>query len=202
MTRPSAAACPDHIGEKSPEPAASALARSGASAPAANGNSGATGLIGPISRITRLTMPRAGRPVIRLVTAVPSSPALLQRGTVRRRDFRFRAMQIGAADLHARRAEHEGRSDPAGIADGAGGDHRHLHRVGDLRNEREAAGLPGQIVAQEDAAMTAGLKALRDHRIDAVLLQPARLLDRRGRAQHEQPAAFTRRSSDASGKPK
>ena len=27
MVRPSAAACPDHIGEKSPEPAASALAR-------------------------------------------------------------------------------------------------------------------------------------------------------------------------------
>ncbi len=70
--RPSEAACPAHIGEKSPEPCASALARSGASAPAASGKSGATSAIGPISRITRLMMPRAGRPVIRLVTAVAS----------------------------------------------------------------------------------------------------------------------------------
>src|SRR5262249_30601910 len=67
MSRPSDAACPAHIGEKSPEPCASALARSGASAPAASGNSGATSDIGPTSRIRRLMKPRAGRPVMRLV---------------------------------------------------------------------------------------------------------------------------------------
>src|SRR5262249_57120137 len=70
--RPSRAACPAHIGEKSPEPCGSALARSGASAPAASGNSGATSEGGPISRLTRLIKPRAGRPGIRLVSAVPS----------------------------------------------------------------------------------------------------------------------------------
>src|SRR5215468_5198561 len=75
MSRPSDAACPAHMGEKSPEPCASALARSGASAPAASGNSGATSDIGPTSRIRRLIMPRAGRPVMRLVNAVPSSRA-------------------------------------------------------------------------------------------------------------------------------
>jgi len=37
---------------------------------AANGNAGAAALIGPSSRMTRFTMPRAGRPVKRLVTAV------------------------------------------------------------------------------------------------------------------------------------
>src|SRR6516162_9579175 len=75
MSRPSDAACPAHSGEKSPEPCASALARNGASAPAASGNSGATSDIGPTSRIRRLMMPRAGRPVMRLVNAVPSSRA-------------------------------------------------------------------------------------------------------------------------------
>jgi hypothetical protein len=75
MARPSEAACPAHIGEKSPEPWASAFARSGASAPAASGKAGATFDIGPTSRMTRLTMDRAGRPVITLVTVVLSSRA-------------------------------------------------------------------------------------------------------------------------------
>ena len=38
------------------------------------GNAGASGEIGPTSSITRLTTPRAGRPVITLVTTVESSP--------------------------------------------------------------------------------------------------------------------------------
>jgi hypothetical protein len=36
----------------------------------ASGNAGGALLTGPSSRITRLTMPRAGRPVNRLVSAV------------------------------------------------------------------------------------------------------------------------------------
>ena len=55
---------------KSSDPAGSAAARSGASAPPASGKAGASGEIGPSSRITRLTMPRAGRPVKTLVSAV------------------------------------------------------------------------------------------------------------------------------------
>src|ERR1043166_1677699 len=74
-SQPSATAWPHHSGEKSPEPEASALARRGASAPAASGNAGATSLTGPTSRIKRLMMPRAGRPVIRLVSTVESSVA-------------------------------------------------------------------------------------------------------------------------------
>ena len=71
----SSVACPAQMEEKSPEPRACALACSGASAPPASGKSGAIELIGPISRITRLIKPRAGLPVIRLVSTVPSSRA-------------------------------------------------------------------------------------------------------------------------------
>ena len=66
-------AAPDTTAAELPRPTAWALARHGARAPAAGGNSGAIGLIGPNSRSRRLTMPRAGRPVIRLVTVVSSS---------------------------------------------------------------------------------------------------------------------------------
>jgi hypothetical protein len=62
--------CPAQCGEKSFFPWRSAFARSAAISVVANGNSGASGLIGPSSRIKRLTMPRAGRPVNRLLTAV------------------------------------------------------------------------------------------------------------------------------------
>src|SRR5262249_45487791 len=62
-------ACPATSGEKPPGPAPWPSARKGESAPAARGNSGAT------SDMTRLMMPRAGRPVMRLVNAVASSRA-------------------------------------------------------------------------------------------------------------------------------
>ena len=55
-----------------PLPAFSAAARNGVSAPAASGNCGGLSETGPTSRISRLTMPRAGRPVNRLVSAVAS----------------------------------------------------------------------------------------------------------------------------------
>ena len=52
-------------------PSASARARSGATAEVASGNRGtAASFIGPKLRMNRLTMPRAGRPVNRLVSAV------------------------------------------------------------------------------------------------------------------------------------
>ena len=62
---------PDHSGEKSPLPRASAAARSGASAAVERGKGGCGApRSGPSSRITRLTMPRAGRPVKSVVSAV------------------------------------------------------------------------------------------------------------------------------------
>ncbi len=88
--------------EKSPEPCACAFACSGASAPPASGNSGATSLTGPISRITRLMTPRAGRPVIRLVIAVPSSRAAFSAARCGGKDDRLRTEHVGGADLHAR----------------------------------------------------------------------------------------------------
>ncbi len=67
---------PDHRGEKSPEPRLSALARKGAMAAVAKGKAGAAGLIGPSSFIIRFTIPRAGRPVKRFVSAVCRAASL------------------------------------------------------------------------------------------------------------------------------
>jgi hypothetical protein len=69
---------PAHNGEKSPMPRLSALARKGAMADAARGNLGAAALIGPSSLTMRLTIPRAGRPVNRFVTAVRRAASLVR----------------------------------------------------------------------------------------------------------------------------
>ncbi len=69
----SRADCPDQRFVKSPEPSASAFARKGARRPPANGKTGAESDSGPISRMSLFRIPRAGRPVKTLVTAVPSS---------------------------------------------------------------------------------------------------------------------------------
>ena len=62
--------CPLHRGLKSPRPNFSAATRKGAMAAVAVGKAGALGHSGPSPCITRLTMPRAGRPVNRVVSAV------------------------------------------------------------------------------------------------------------------------------------
>ena len=107
---------------------------------------------------------------------------------MRGRDLRLRTPQIGRADLYAGGPEREGSHDAARIGDAARGDHRHLHRIDDLRNEGERTGLGGCVVAQEDAAMAAGLVALRDHGVDAARFEPARL-GRGGRRTHHQEAS-------------
>ena len=61
---------PDHKGVKSLKPCASAAARKGATAAVASGNAGAAAFKGPNSRMRRLTMPRAGRPLNKVVKAV------------------------------------------------------------------------------------------------------------------------------------
>ena len=60
----------------------------------------------------------------------------------------------------------------------------HLDRIDDLRNQREGADLGGDIVGEEHAAVAARLIALRDHGVDAVLLQPDRLGGDGGGADH------------------
>src|SRR6266478_8808530 len=75
ISGPSRTACPAQRLVKSTLPSFSAAAFRGAKPVAAWGNAGASPEIGPTSRITRLTTPRAGRPVMTLVTTVESSRA-------------------------------------------------------------------------------------------------------------------------------
>ena len=108
--------CPHHSGEKSPLPAASARARSGAIADTASGNAGA-GPIGPISRMMRLTIPRAGRPVKRLVSAVRAAASLASaaRWTARRRGLGAQ-QERGARPARRRRPTRVRRQRPAASA--------------------------------------------------------------------------------------
>ena len=151
--------------------------------------------IGPSSCISRLTMPRAGRPVKRLVSAVWNDALALDRGAVQRARRGFRAEQVRGADLHARRAERKRRGDTL-----ARRRCRPPRSPGPSRHARSAAPAPGadlrgQVVGQEHAAVTARLEALRDDRVDAVRFEPARLVDRRrGREHVRAPIALTRAS--------
>src|SRR5262245_37450473 len=69
---------PDQRGEKSLLPWLSAMARSGAIAEVARGNAGAPALIGPSSFMIWFTIPRAGRPVKMLVSAVWRAASLFR----------------------------------------------------------------------------------------------------------------------------
>jgi hypothetical protein len=112
-----------------------------------------------------------------------------ERRPMRRRNLRLGTVQIGGADIGARRAQRKRRRNPARVAQATGRDHRHLHRIDDLRHQRERADLRGDILGEKHAAMPARLRALRDHGINAARLEPARLR-RRGR----------RRDYDAAGR--
>ena len=57
--------------------------------------------------------------------AVCSAASLVEAGAMLGADQAFRAVEIGGAELHRRRAEHERRRDPARVADPAGRDDRH-----------------------------------------------------------------------------
>ena len=96
-------------------------------------------------------------------------------------DLGFRAAQVGCADLHAGRAQRKCGSDATTVGNAASRDHRHPHRIGHLRDQRECARLRCDVIGQEHAAMATGFGALRDDRIDATLLQPHRFLDDGGR---------------------
>ena len=108
-----------------------------------------------------------------------------QRHARRRDHFRLRAAQVGGADLHARRAQREGRRNAASIGNAAGRNHRHLHRIDHLRHQRKGAGLFGDVFGQEHAAMTARLGTLRNNDVGAVLFQPDRLFHDGCRGHHD-----------------
>ena len=93
----------------------------------------------------------------------------------------FRAQQICGPDLNGGGAKRERRDHPEGIGDAAGGNDRDTHRPDDLWHEREESDLGCHVIRQKHSAMTTGFNALRDDRVDAVRLEPARLVHRRGR---------------------
>ena len=176
-----AAFCPAHSGEKSPLPRLSAFARRGARAAAARGNGGAASLSGPISRTSRFTIDRARPAGEDVGDRGRARGVALQRGPVHRAGRGLGAEQIGRADLDAGGTERHRRRDAARVADAARGDHRHLHRIDDLRHQRHRAELRRQVGRQKQAAMAARLDPLRDDDVDAARFQPAGFIDRRRR---------------------
>jgi hypothetical protein len=66
----------------------------------------------------------------------------------------FFAMQKGGADPHGTGAEHKRGRSCASVSYATCGDDRHLHRVDDLRQQREQARLHANVDAGESGAMT------------------------------------------------
>ena len=93
------------------------------------------------------------------------------------------AQQIGGADLHAGGAQSQGGGHPLRVGYAAGGDHRDLHRLDDLRQQGKGADLGAQILREEHAAMAPRFQTLGDDGIDATLLKPERLFNGGGRRQ-------------------
>ena len=131
----------------------------------------------------RLRRPRAGRPVKTLVSTV-SSNVPREGATVHGGGERLWAQQVGGADLHRRRAEHECSGDAATIGDAAGGDHRHRDGVDHTRHQRHGPGLGGHVGGEEHPAMPAGLGSLGDDDIASVALEPDRFGHGRRRRHH------------------
>jgi hypothetical protein len=181
--------CPAHKGEKSPRPRLSAAARKGAMADVASGNGGAAALIGPSSLMRRFTIPRAGPPVKRLVSAVTRAASLFSAARLDGTGGGFRAQQIGRSDLHARRAERHGCRHALRVRNAARSDNRDFHRAHDLRHQRESARLGAEILRQKDTAMAARFQSLRDDCVDSMRLQPARLVNGCRRRQDFRTAA-------------
>ena len=134
---------PDHSGEKSPRPARSAAARSGAIAAVASGNAGA--------RVAQ--RPELAHDAVDDAARGPAGEEVGQRGVARARAAcsaarcsgaggGLGAQQVGGADLHAAAPSAIAAATPRRIGDAAGRDHRHLDSRGhDLRQQRERADL-------------------------------------------------------------
>ena len=61
---------------------------------------------------------------------------------------------------------------------------RHRDRIDDLRHQRHRADLGADVVAQEHGAVSARFRTLGDDHVASVVLEPARLTDRRRRRDH------------------
>ena len=79
---------------------------------------------------------------------------------------------------------------PRPIGNSARSNDRNFHRIDDLRDESERTELRCQVARQEHAAVAAGLDTLGNDCIDAALLEPARLHDRRRSAEDHAAGGF------------
>ena len=98
---------------------------------------------------------------------------------------RLRAQQIGGTQLHRCGAEHERSSDSPSVGQSPRGDHRNTDSVNDSWQQRHRPGLRFDIGRQEHPPVAAGLGALGDHHVAAVLLEPDRLSTDRRRRHHD-----------------
>ncbi|MCY1436820.1 hypothetical protein D9M71_529560 [compost metagenome] len=101
-----------------------------------------------------------------------------------RRDLGFRAEQVGGAQLHRRSAQGQGGNDAAMVANAAGGNHRHVHRIDNLRHQRQRTDLGIEVAAEEHPAMAAGFIAHGNDCVAAVIFQPQGFIHRSGAGQH------------------
>ncbi len=127
-------------------------------------------------------MPRAGRPLMTLVSTVLSSRedrrAARNIAEILASGHRRYAVPIWTALAPSASAA----TMPRASAMPPGGDNRHAHRVHYLRHQRERADLRGDVAREEHASVPAGLQALGDNGVGAMRLEPARLLHRGRRA--------------------
>ena len=115
----------------------------------------------------------------------------------------LRAEQERGADLDPVRAQGQRGRDAARVGDATGRDDRDRHRVDHLRHQRHGAELGVEPVGQEHPAVPAGLDALRDDHVAAVVGQPAGL--GHGRRRRHDPCPGRRapgRPAPAAGSPK
>lgn len=88
------------------------------------------------------------------------------------RDPRFWTEQIGGSNLRAAGPKRECRRNATGVCDTACGNDGNRHGVDHLRDEREGAGLRGNVIGEEHAAVATRLAALRDDRVAATFGEP------------------------------
>ena len=109
---------------------------------------------------------------------------------MQRGNRRLGAKQIRRSHLHGRRAQRHRRGNSPAIANSARRDDRNFHRIDDLRDERERTALRRQVGRQEHAAVAASLDALGNDGVDSMVLEPARLRDRRRGAEDHAARGF------------
>jgi hypothetical protein len=119
------------------------------------------------SVIKRFTMPRAGRVFMGCEECFAISLG----------NSRFLAQQECRTELYGAGSQSEGGGDAASVHDSAGSDHRNLHGIDNLRNQRNCAHHSRFETSLERPPMTSGFAALGHDRVHSGLRERNRLLD-------------------------